>query len=179
MNSWYLVKNNLLRIFANPLILLLSLLWAFLILGMVIWLPNIELVKVVWDNAGLDVGTKLRIMLEMYKLVLSVLGVFSILLILAFCAVMIVGTGIFIDTIHKLHRNHVEEERIKSHVAGLVLGGGMAMIGVAMLIPIVTAAGLVYNTSLHLLGLILPLCGMVLISWSTLNLFKSTNPTQN
>ncbi len=167
-NEWDKVAHSVRHVFARPALLLVGLLWGSLALGIVLWLPNIEMVKLVVDNRSLSIFEKIRFMLELYQIMFRTLGFVQIAIMVLFAVLAGLLAGFFCYVVYKQHDNEIPREKAKMTLVLGVLGSGLTMLGITLLTPVITVSGIVFGYALHVPGTLISLGGLTLMIWACL-----------
>lgn len=167
-NEWNKVKHSVRHVFARPALLLISLAWGTLALGIVLWLPNIEIIKVALDNRGMSAFEKVRFMFEIYQILFRVLGLVQIVIMLLFALLSAILAGLFTYVAYKQHNNTIPREDARPALVIGVLGSGLAMLGITLLTPVITISGVVFGFTLHATGTLISMGGLGLMAWASL-----------
>jgi hypothetical protein len=139
-------------------------------MGVVLWLPNIELIAAIIGNDALAIGTRFSLVLETYQLIFRFFGAVQLALVILFMMLTVVNTALFFHILHAQHTNRVTRARSNPALLAAVGSAGISVLGLMLLVPVVTAEGLVFGFNLHGPGVLITLIGHTGAIWAAHNL---------
>lgn len=170
------------KLLRKPYYLAVAIISAFLMLGLVLWSLNIDLLTYVLFQSTADIGQKLRFFTYVYEALLADFS-FQNSAFLLFSVVFGINMAFFV---YVLRRRKSDAKSVATSGSAATIGmlsGGCAACGTSLLTPLLASVGGVSAGFAEQLGAILSVLGSILVIYAIFTLaeiasFSLTKETQ-
>lgn len=167
----------------RPQYAVLALTWAFLTLGILLWVFNLNLLGYIFSNTTLSIGEKILFVLQGYASVFTNFDSLGAATLLVFSILLGINFALLLFVLRAAGAS-VKRESGKGglSLAAAILGAGCAACGTSILAPLLTAAGATSTITLvRTIGVLANTVGIGLVLFSIYGLGKqaATELTKN
>lgn len=165
----HVVLKTVGKLLHKPLYLAITIVSAFLMLGLVLWSLNIDLLTYVLFQSQVDFGQKLRFFTYVYEAIFTDFTLQNIAFLL-FSVLFGINMALFVYVIRRRKSDTKAVTTSGSAVTIGMLSGGCAACGTSLLTPLLASVGGVSAGFAEQLGAILSLLGSLLVVYAIFTL---------
>lgn len=140
--------------------------------GIVLWLPNIDLVAAIFAHNDVNFWQKISSMLGLYQLVFDFFGAIQLVLVMLFSTLSLLSSGLVFYVLFANNCRELSPKVINPSLLFSVGSAGIYMAGLVILVPVVTVSGLVFGYNLHGIGTALAIVGALGLTMSVFSLMR-------
>lgn len=161
-----ILKSATLKVFHKPTYVLLALLATSIMMGIILWSLNYDLILYIFFESPLDFFGKIEFFLYGYQNLFTSLDSVLSLSIIAFSVLFGINSALLVYVIKNHGFNNIPKKSSTSAFIVAILGGGCIACGTSLLAPLLISFGVVSTAVLRDLGSILNIIGSLLMIYS-------------
>lgn len=160
------VLTALKYVYSRPIYLLITIFSSVLIIGLILWTLNLELLKYIFFDAPLSFGDKILFFVQGYKGLFSAFDNIQSIILLIFADLFGVNLSFMLFVLFNRNKEKVPNKSGGIALGSAILGGGCIACGTSLLTPILTTLGITSVAFIRSLGSIFLLLGSILTIYS-------------
>ena len=163
------ILNGLKAVFSYPSYSVVAFVGMILALGIALWALNVDLLRFVLFESGVNASMKIEFFFGVYQSLFSEINSFQSMVLITFGVLFGLNLALLVYVLKRRFRQQKSLKGSGSSMTGLVLatiGGGCAACGVSILAPLFATAGITSVGFIRNIGLAAAILGIIIILYS-------------